>query len=108
VDVGGEGSIPASGVSAVTGTVTVTAPDGDGWLRVNPNGDAAAAVVPLIDGETTTASFTAGLDGNGRIDIEVDVDATVAVDVAGYWTPPPIWVPALNYWTIDPVLAAKT
>lgn len=108
VDVAGQGSIPATGVTAVTGTVTVTDPNGDGWLTINPNGDAAAAVIPLSDGGQATATFTAALDTNGNIQVGADVDATVAIDITGYWTPPPAWVPALNYWPVTPEIAANT
>ena len=86
----------------------MSSPDGDGWAQINPNGDAAAAVVPLVDGETVTAAFTARLDVNGDLVIAADVDAVVAVDISGYWTPPPVWVPALSYYATTPTVAASS
>ena len=106
--VAGVGWVPATGASAVALTVTVSDPDGDGWLMINPNGDAAAGVAALSDGQATTATVVARLDGAGKVTIVADVDAQVAVDVTGFFRAPSPWFPALNYWPVTPALAADT
>ncbi|MBP7631417.1 MAG: hypothetical protein KA758_13265 [Acidimicrobiales bacterium] len=108
ITVAGAGGVPATGVTAVALTVTVTDPGGDGWLSINPVGDAAAGVVALSDGQATTLNVVAKLDTNGTVTVVSDVDAEVAVDVTGYFKVASGWVPALNYWPVTPALAADS
>lgn len=106
VQVAGQGGVPASGVAAVLGTVTVTGGGGDGWLSVNPNGDAAGAVVAVQTGTVGTTSFTAQLDGSGQMVLESTVGVEVAVDVAGYYLAPSLAGVGANYWPTTPALVA--
>jgi RHS repeat-associated protein len=108
VTVAGAGGVPATGATAVALTVTVTDPVGDGWLSINPVGDAAAGVVALSDGQATTLNVVAKLDTNGTVTVVSDVGADVAVDVTGYFKVASGWVPALNYWPVTPALAADS
>jgi RHS repeat-associated protein len=108
ITVVGAGGVPATGATAVALTVTVTDPVGDGWLSINPVGDAAAGVVALSDGQATTLNVVAKLDGAGAVTVVSEVDADVAVDVTGYFKVASGWVPALNYWPVTPALAADS
>jgi YD repeat-containing protein len=107
VQVAGVGGVPATGAVAVTGTITAIDPVGDGWISINPSGDAAAGAVTALDAAQTTSSFTAELTA-GKLTIDTDVDTDVAVDISGYFTAPNLFVPASNYWSITPEIVADT
>jgi RHS repeat-associated protein len=107
VQVAGVGGVPATGAVAVTGTITAIDPVGDGWISINPSGDAAAGTVTALDAAQTTSSFTAELTA-GKLTIDTDVDTDVAIDISGYFTAPNLFVPASNYWSITPDIVADT
>ena len=103
VRVGGVGGVPATGVVAVTGTITVTGATGDGFVEINPTGSSAAAgVIAAEAGATSSGGFTAALGAQGDLVLEANVGADVVLEVSGYFTPPPVWVPARNYWPTTP------
>jgi RHS repeat-associated protein len=89
-------------VVAVTGTITVEGAAADGWVELNPTGDAAAGVVAAEAGTSSSGGFTAALDAEGDLVLEASVGADVVVEVSGYFTPPPVWTMARNYWPATP------
>jgi len=102
VQVTGVGGVPASGVTAVVVSIIASGTTSDGWLEVNPAGDAAAGTLPLNAGQTSAQTVTAKLAGNGTITLASGVGVDVSVDVVGYFRAPSPWVPALNYWPLTP------
>jgi SpoIID/LytB domain protein len=67
--VGGHGSIPTSGVSAVQLAVTIVTPSASGVLRVYNDGSAVpvAAAIGYRTGRTVTATLSVPLTTSGRI-----------------------------------------
>ncbi|MBK6857542.1 MAG: hypothetical protein IPG97_13595 [Microthrixaceae bacterium] len=96
------GGVPASGVTAVVVSIIASGTTSDGWLEVNPAGDAAAGTLPLNSGQTSAQTVTAKLAGNGTITLASGVGVDVSVDVVGHFRAPSPWVPALNYWPLTP------
>ena len=88
VKVVGLGGIPASGVSAVVMTVTVSSPSALGSVSLWASGAARPAVqnVEFAKGQTVSVEVVAPVGGNGYVDLGV-TDATVqlAGDVSGYF-----------------------
>jgi YD repeat-containing protein len=108
VKVTGVGGVPATGVTAVVVSIIASGTTGDGWLEVNPAGDAAAGTLPLNAGQTSAQTVTAKVAANGTIVLASDVGVDVSVDVVGYFRVPSPWVPALNYWPVTPTVTAES
>jgi YD repeat-containing protein len=108
VKVAGVGGIPATGVTAVAVSIIASGTTGDGWLEVNPAGDAAAGTLPLNALQTSAQTVTAKVADNGTIVLASDVGVDVSVDVVGYFRAPSPWVPALNYWPVTPAVTAES
>ncbi|MFJ6780865.1 hypothetical protein [Streptomyces yangpuensis] len=91
LQVAGNGSIPASGVTAVALNVTATAPRGAGHLTVYPSGQAAPGTsnVNFKAGQTIANSVIVPVGADGRISIRNGAwdPADVIVDVVGYYSP---------------------
>ncbi|MBK6858229.1 MAG: hypothetical protein IPG97_17180 [Microthrixaceae bacterium] len=71
--VAGVGGIPAAGVTAVAVSIIASGTTSDGWLEVNPAGDAAAGTLPLNAGQTSAQTVTAKVAANGTIVLSSDV-----------------------------------
>ena len=108
VKVVGVGGVPATGVTAVVVSIVASGTTSDGWLEVNPAGDAAAGTLPLNAGQTSAQTVTAKVAANGTIVLASDVGVDVSVDVVGYFRAPSPWVPALNYWPVTPAVTAES
>ncbi|MFG2337341.1 hypothetical protein [Streptomyces yangpuensis] len=91
LQVAGNGSIPASGVTAVALNVTATAPRGAGHLTVFPSGQAApdTSNVNFKAGQTIANSVIVPVGPDGRISVRNGAwdPADVVVDVVGYYSP---------------------
>ncbi|WKV73517.1 PKD domain-containing protein [Streptomyces sp. PCS3-D2] len=91
LQVAGNGSIPASGVTAVALNVTATAPRGAGHLTVYPSGQTApdTSNVNFKANQTIANSVIVPVGPDGRINIRNGAwDPTdVVVDVVGYYSP---------------------
>ncbi len=89
VRVAGVGGVPASGVSAVVATVTVTEPTAPGNLAVYPSGLSRPAVSSLnfTAGQSVPNLVTVPVGPDGRIVIANNSTGSsqVLVDVAGYY-----------------------
>jgi hypothetical protein len=95
-------------VTAVVVSIIASGTTGDGWLEVNPAGDAAAGTLPLNALQTSAQTVTAKVAANGTIVLASDVGVDVSVDVVGYFRAPSPWVPALNYWPVTPAVTAES
>jgi hypothetical protein len=87
----GQGGIPTTGVSAVVLNVTVTQPDGPGYLTVFPtaSGPPATSNVNFVTGQTIANQVTVPVDASGRVSFRAGVSATqVVADVAGFYADP--------------------
>jgi hypothetical protein len=58
---------PRHGVTAVVVSIIASGTTSDGWLEVNPAGDAAAGTLPLNAGQTSAQTVTAKVAANGTI-----------------------------------------
>jgi archaellin len=78
--------IPAD-ASAVVLNVTVTEPQGSGWLTVFPTGDAKpnASNLNFSSGQTIANLVTAKVGSDGTVSIFTPTTAHVIVDVAGWF-----------------------
>ena len=87
VPVLGEAGVPASGVSAVTVTVTATDPVAGGFLTVWPCGSQRPTVSTLnfVAGDTISNSATVPLGAGGDLCVFSPVTTDVAVEVAAWW-----------------------
>jgi RHS repeat-associated protein len=108
VQVTGVGGVPATGVTVVVVSIIASGTTSDGWLEVNPAGDAAAGTLPLNAGQTSAQTVTAKVAANGTITMASGVGVDVSVDVVGYFRAPSPWVPALNYWPLTPAVTAES
>ncbi|HTH05297.1 MAG TPA: hypothetical protein VL916_05480 [Ilumatobacteraceae bacterium] len=84
----GVAGVPASGVDAVSVTVTASQPSGYGYLTVWPCGQTMPVVSTLnfVAGDTVTNSATMPAGSGGAICVYSPVATHVAVDVAAWWT----------------------
>ncbi|MFE6907746.1 hypothetical protein [Streptomyces erythrochromogenes] len=91
LQVAGNGSIPASGVTAVALNVTATAPRGAGHLTVFPTGQEApnTSNVNFKANQTIANSVIVPVGPDGRINVRNGAwdPADVIVDVVGYYSP---------------------
>lgn len=89
VQITGSGGVPASGVAAVVLNVTVTQPQGAGYLRVYPDGTAMpnASTLNFAAGQTVPNLVTVKLSPAGAIAITNSSGGTVQIvaDVSGYY-----------------------
>jgi RHS repeat-associated protein len=108
VKVTGVGGVPATGVTAVVVSIIASGTTSDGWLEVNPAGDAAAGTLPLNAGQTSAQTVTAKVAANGTITLASGEGVDLSVDVVGYFRAPSPWVPALNYWPLTPTVTAES
>lgn len=88
VQVTGRGTVPVSGVAAVTGTITIASPGANGYSRVNPGGTGAAATINYQSGINEGGYVIAPVDSQGRITIYTSAAADVVVDITGYYAQP--------------------
>ena len=95
LQVTGRGGVPGLGVSAVALNVTVTEPDGVGFLAAYPTG----VSLPLVSnlnygrGDTVANVVVATMSVDGVVNLYVSTSAHVIVDVAGWYgehTPTPV------------------
>ena len=88
VQAGGEGGVPASGVSAVVLNVTVTAPTLGGYLTVHADGSALPVTSNLNfrPGQTVANLVVAQVGTNGMVALRNGSSGTLdlVADVAGY------------------------
>jgi hypothetical protein len=85
LQVGGEEGIPAGARSAVL-NVTVTEPDGPGFVTVYPCGSQAptASNLNYVSGQTVANAVVSKLDDNGAVCLVTKLAAHLVVDVDGY------------------------
>ena len=89
VQINGRGGIPASDVTGVALTVTVTQPTQAGYLTMYPSGTARplAANVNFVPGETVSNLAVLKVGANGRVSMFNSTGAThVVIDVAGWYS----------------------
>ncbi len=88
VPVTGHGGVPASGVDAVTVTVTVSDPASRGYVTVWPCGQTRPIVSTLNfqPGDTIANSSTVPLGTGGSVCVYSHATANIAIDVAGWWS----------------------
>lgn len=87
----GNGGVPASGVSAVVLSVTVTAPTAAGYVTVYPNLVArpASSNVNFVKGQTVSNLVVAPIGADGKVRLFALAGAQLIADVAGYFTTKP-------------------
>jgi hypothetical protein len=87
VAVAGQGGVPATGADAVVVTLTVTAPDADGFVTAYPCGGAVPVVsnVNFVAGATVANLATVALGANGAICLYESVSAHLVVDVSAWY-----------------------
>ena len=86
-DLNGSSTVVPAGAVAVIGNATVVFPEGAGDLRLFPHGVSLPSTSNLNYNLNVTIanSATVGLDGDGRMDIYVDVSTThVLFDASGF------------------------
>jgi Domain of unknown function (DUF5122) beta-propeller len=86
LDIGGRADVPLSAL-AVSLNVTVTEPDGAGFLTVFPCGAAQpnASNLNYVTGQTVPNAVTAKLGANGRVCLFSQASTHVVVDINGYY-----------------------
>jgi hypothetical protein len=78
-------TVPGGGKAAAV-SVTVTGPDGPGYITVAPCGTAPlASALNYVAGDLVTNLAATPLDGSGRICISTFDSADIVVDLAGVW-----------------------
>src|SRR5205823_1433087 len=78
-------TVPGGGKAASL-SITVTGPDGPGYVTVTPCGTAPlASALNYVAGDLVTNMAAAGLDSSGRICISTYESADIVVDLAGVW-----------------------
>ncbi|HEX5402722.1 MAG TPA: protease pro-enzyme activation domain-containing protein [Pseudonocardiaceae bacterium] len=85
----GRAGVPATGVTAVVLNVTATAPTGDSFLTVFPDGKALPVVSNLnfTPGQTIPNLVTVAVGADGAVDLFNHVGSVHAIaDLAGYYT----------------------
>lgn len=108
--VAGNGSIPASGVTAVALNVTVTNPTGGGYVTVYPDGISRPATSNLdfSAGQTDPASVVTQLGADGYVDLYYGSSASASTDliadVNGYYTQ----TAASGYQSLNPARLLDT
>jgi hypothetical protein len=99
LQVSDRGGVPATGALAVTMNVTVTDPEGDGFLTVYPCDGTRPEVSNLnySPGETVPNLVTVKLSAAGTVCLFAQRTTDVVADVAGYFTevPEPLRVASL-------------
>ena len=88
VTVGGNGGVPATGVSAVVLNVTVVDPGGPGYLTAFPEGTAVptASNVNFAAWQTHPNRVVVPLSATGQISLVADQATDVLVDVSGWYS----------------------
>lgn len=88
VQVTGRAGIPASGVSAVILTVTVTEPLNSGFVSAYPSGTArpTASTLNVSAGGTRSALVLAGVSEDGQVSLYSHMTTHLVADVVGYFT----------------------
>ena len=83
----GRGGIPASGVSAVTLTVTATRAAGTGYVTAYASGRArpTASVLNVLAGETIANQVIVPVGADGRVSLFTSAGTHLVADVAGYY-----------------------
>lgn len=83
--VSGKGGVPAD-AQAVSLNVTVTEPDGPGFLTVYPAGESrpTASNVNYVPGQTVPNHVISAVSSTGKVRVYTMTTAHVVVDVAGY------------------------
>ncbi len=81
-------TIPA-GARAVVGNATVVNPDGPGHVTLYPSGAARPQVSNLnyVAGQVVPNAFTAGLGGDGALNIFTSAATDFILDITGYYAP---------------------
>jgi uncharacterized protein (DUF1501 family) len=89
IQVAGLAGVPASGATAVVLNLTVTEPDGPGWMRATPTGQPSPNVTSNVNfgqGDTTPNLVLCKLGDGGRITVDGGgAPAHVLGDVFGYF-----------------------
>jgi Tol biopolymer transport system component len=87
LQIAGRDPVPALTAVAVTLNVTVTEPDGSGYLTVWPSASQMplASNLNFIAGQTVPNMVTVGLGTDGAIEIFTQSSAHIIVDVVGYF-----------------------
>ena len=87
IKVTGRNGVPAGGVAAVSLNVTVTQPDGDGYVTVWPcaNAQPDASNLNYVAGQTVPNAVIAPVDGNGEVCLYSYAPAHLIADVNGWF-----------------------
>ena len=88
VQVLGKAGVPASGVGAVVLNVTVTQPDGTGYVTVFPTGGTppTASNVNYLAGQDVAGQVIVPVGADGKVHLFTAAAAHLLADVAGYFT----------------------
>jgi hypothetical protein len=88
VQVAGQGGVPGTGARAVILNVTVTQPNGLGFLTLFPSGAARplASDLNFASGETRANLVVVQLGADGKVNLYALTQTHVVVDVAGWFT----------------------
>ena len=91
VQIAGRGAVPASNVSAVVLTVTVTQPTAPGTVTVFADGSPMPGTsnVNYVKGQTVANLVVTAVGADGKVDLRVNGTGTVQLiaDVSGYYLP---------------------
>ncbi|MBS2966226.1 fibronectin type III domain-containing protein [Actinocrinis puniceicyclus] len=84
----GRGGVPATGVSAVALNVTVTTPQGGGYLTAYPAGVSRplASNVNFIAGQNQANLVVVRVGTGGQVELYSSAPAQLVADVSGYYT----------------------
>ena len=88
VQVTGAGGVPAGGVLALAGTVTVTQSAGSGFVTAHPAGSTrpeASSVNTIRADQTIANGLVLGTGSGGRITLYTSTGAQLIVDVGGFY-----------------------
>jgi hypothetical protein len=88
VQVTGAGGVPAGGVLALAGTVTITQSAGSGFVTAHPAGSTrpeASSVNTIRADQTIANGLVLGTGAGGRITLYTSTGAQLIVDVGGFY-----------------------
>ena len=110
VPVLGQAGVPSAGVGAVALGVTVAGAGGGGQVAVAPTGAAAAAATVELAaaGDTGSGFVIVPVGPDGAVALSTTVDATVSLDVEGWFLPSAAGAAAGRFVTVPPARVLDT
>jgi hypothetical protein len=104
LDVTGPGGLPTAGVAGVVLNVTVTEPQGPGFITVTPTvGEVSTSNLNFVAGENVANSVIVPVGPDGNIRLHVSVSAThVVADVFGFFADEQAATPGSHFTSLVP------